>query len=132
MKLAFDPPGGLQTRIEVFDRRAAPLFAQQPQLERLATGARWSEGPVWMHEDDSLLWSDIPNDRILRWSQADGTSVWRQRARVTNGHTRDRDGSLLHCSHGLRAVYRTRGEGEPEIVVDRSRGSASTRRTTSS
>jgi gluconolactonase len=75
-----------------------------------------------MREDDSVLWSDIPNDRMLRWSEADGMSVWRQGVAFTNGHTRDHDGSLLHCSHGMRAVYRTRGEGPPEIVVDRFEG----------
>jgi len=122
VRLAFDPPEALQARIELFDVRAAPVFAHQPRLERLASGARWSEGPVWMHEDDSVLWSDIPNDRMLRWSQLDGMTLWRERVEFTNGHTRDHDGSLLHCSHGLRAVYRTRGDGEPEIVVDRFEG----------
>src|SRR5207302_9472365 len=96
VRLAFDPPEGLQTRVELFDERAAPVFAHQSGLERLATGARWSEGPVWMHEDDSVLWSDIPNNRMLRWSEADGISVWRERVEFTNGHTRDQDGSLLH------------------------------------
>jgi len=111
-------PRSTENVIEVFDDRVRPILAGASGLERLCTGARWSEGPVWMHEDDSVLWSDIPNDRILRWSARDGMSVWRDGVEFTNGHTRDRDGSLLHCSHGLRAVYRTRGDGPPEIVVD--------------
>ena len=113
----------LATTIDVFDARFAPVVEHVPNLERLCTGARWSEGPVWMAEDDSVLWSDIPNDRMLRWSARDGMSVWRERVEFTNGHTRDPDGTLLHCSHGLRAVYRTDVDGgNQRIVVDRWKG----------
>jgi len=106
--------------IEILDRRFEEVVAHRPVLERLCSGARWSEGPVWMREDDSVLWSDIPNDRMLRWSARDGMSVWQQGVEFTNGHVRDRDGSLLHCSHGLRAVYRTAPDGSGRtIVVDR-------------
>ena len=111
------------TRIEVFDERFAPVVAHAPALERLATGARWSEGPVWLAEDDSLLWSDIPNNRILRWSARDGLQTWRDGVEFTNGHTRDHDGTILHCSHGLRAVFRTLPDGTGQrIVVDRWQG----------
>ena len=96
--------------IQVLDRRAEPLFVHAPMLERLCTGAVWSEGPVWMSEDDSVLWSDIPNNRMLCWSARDGMSVWRGGVEFTNGHTRDLNGDLLHCSHGQRAVLRTRFE----------------------
>jgi gluconolactonase len=109
--------------IDVFDSRLAPVVHGAGPLERLCTGAVWSEGPVWIREDDSVLWSDIPNDRMLRWSARDGTSVFRDRVEFTNGHTRDRDGSLLHCSHGLRAVFRTDIRGEDRrIVVERWQG----------
>ena len=109
--------------IEIFDARMAHVVAHNPVLERLCTGARWSEGPVWIAEDDSLLWSDIPNDRMLRWSERDGMRVWRERVEFTNGHTRDRDGTILHCSHGLRAVFRTAVDGSDQrIVVDRWQG----------
>jgi len=109
--------------IEILDPRFEAVVANRPTLERLCTGARWSEGPVWMHEDDSVLWSDIPNDRMLRWSARDGMSVWQQTVEFTNGHTRDHDGTLLHCSHGLRAVYRTKPDGSDRtIVVDRWEG----------
>jgi gluconolactonase len=53
--------------IEMLDERLHPVVAHRPSLERLCTGATWSEGPVWIAEDDSVLWSDIPNDRMLRW-----------------------------------------------------------------
>jgi gluconolactonase len=113
--------------VEVFDERLRRVLPAQPRLERLCTGARWSEGPVWMHEDDSVLWSDIPNNRMLRWSARDGMNVWRANVEFTNGHVREHDGALLHCSHGLRAIVRTRfgaGLSSPrdEIVVDRFEG----------
>ena len=92
--------------IEVFDKRLEARV-KGAQLEHLCTGAIWSEGPVWMHEDNSVLWSDIPNNRMLRWSEADGMTVWREQIEFTNGHTRDLNGDLLHCSHGHRAIMRT-------------------------
>lgn len=116
------------SNIEIFDSRLDPVV-HGASLERLCTGANWGEGPVWLHEDDSVLWSDIPNNRILRWSQNDGMSVWRNNAGFTNGHARDINGDLLHCSHGLRAIVRTRVGAiglDPnctdEIVVDRYQG----------
>lgn len=110
--------------VDILDARASGLAHADARLERLCTGAAWSEGPVWLHEDDSVLWSDIPNNRMLRWSAADGMSVWRDAVEFTNGHTREHDGSLLHCSHGRRAIVRTRfGPGlcalGDEVVVDR-------------
>jgi gluconolactonase len=116
-------PQVLPTTIEVFDERLRPVVAHAPVLERLCTGAIWSEGPLWIAEDDSVLWSDIPNDRILRWSGRDGMRVWRERVEFTNGHTRDHDGTILHCSHGLRAVFRTAVDGSNQrTVVDRWEG----------
>lgn len=95
--------------IDIFDARLTPII-KDAQLEQLCTGAVWSEGPVWIKEDDSVLWSDIPNNRILRWSEKNGMTTWREQAEFTNGHTRDLNGDLLHCSHGHRAVMRTRLE----------------------
>jgi gluconolactonase len=82
---------------------------------------------VWLHEDGSVLWSDIPNNRMLRWHPLQGMSVWRERIDFVNGHTREADGSLLHCSHGRRAIVRTRfrdGQafGPDELLVDRYQG----------
>jgi gluconolactonase len=93
--------------IAVFDPRFAAVAQGAGGLERLCTGAVWSEGPVWMREDQSLLWSDIPNNRMLRWHADTGMTVWRDNVEFTNGHVREADGSLLHCSHGLRAIVRT-------------------------
>lgn len=107
----------------ILDPRAVAIFAGASPLRRLATGARWSEGPVWIEETRSVLWSDIPADRILRWSATAGMTVWQQGVEFTNGHTRDASGGVLHCSHGLRAVYRTGIEpGTRTILVDRYQG----------
>lgn len=113
--------------IQIFDPRFHAVAQGAGPLVRLCTGAVWSEGPVWMYEDNSVLWSDIPNNRMLRWHPHDGMTVWRSDAEFTNGHTREADGSLLHCSHGLRAIVRTRfgaGLTDPrdEIVVDNYQG----------
>jgi gluconolactonase len=115
------------TAVSVFDPRAAELGRPGEALERLATGATWSEGPVWMAEDGSVLWSDIPANRMLRWHPQEGMSVWRERVEFTNGHTREADGALLHCSHGQRAVLRTRFkagsvDGMDEVVVSHYQG----------
>lgn len=113
--------------IEIFDPRFDVVAQGAGPLVRLCTGAVWSEGPVWLHEDNSVLWSDIPNNRILRWQPQDGMSVWRSNAEFANGHAREADGAVLHCSHGLRAIVRTRfaaGLSDPrdEIVVDNYQG----------
>lgn len=102
----------------VLDPRAESLARAGESLERLASGAAWSEGPVWMREDGSVLWSDIPNNRMLRWRPQDGMSVWRDQVDFTNGHAREADGSLLHCSHGRRAIVRTRFEAGLASATD--------------
>ncbi|MFM0617461.1 SMP-30/gluconolactonase/LRE family protein [Paraburkholderia nemoris] len=117
----------MQEDVTIYDARATGLVTAGGVLERLCTGAEWAEGPVWIQEDASVLWSDIPNNRILRWAETDGMTVWRDHAEFTNGHTREQDGSILHCSHGQRAIVRTRfgaGLSNPtdEIVVDRFMG----------
>jgi gluconolactonase len=104
--------------IETFDLRFAAIAQSAGALERLCTGAVWSEGPVWLHETGELLWSDIPNDRMLVWHPQRGMSVWRERVEFTNGHVREADGSLLHCSHGLRAILRTRFDAQGRVVAE--------------
>ena len=94
--------------VETYDRRATGLVPGSSRLEVLASGCAWSEGPVWMEEDGSVLWSDIPNNRMMCWHPDRGVSVWRDQVDFTNGHARETDGSLLHCSHGKRAIVRTK------------------------
>ncbi len=92
------------------------------ELIRLATGAIWSEGPAYFASDESVVWSDIPNNRLLRWSKADGMTVWRSPANFENGHYFDTEGRLLSCEHGRRCISRTEPDGSVSILVDRFEG----------
>lgn len=88
-------------------------------VERLATGCRWVEGPVWFGDGRYLLWSDIPNDRMLRWDEETGVvSVFRKPANLANGNTRDRTGRLVTCEHGGRRVTRTEYDGSISVLAD--------------
>jgi gluconolactonase len=88
-------------------------------VERLATGCRWSEGPVWFGDGRYLLWSDIPNNRILKWEEETGAvSVFRKPSDFANGHTRDREGRLVTCEHGGRRVTRTEIDGTITVLMD--------------
>lgn len=88
------------------------------QVERLATGATWSEGPLWMPEERAVRWSDIPGDRILRWDAATGVvSVHREEVEFTNGRALDRDGTVVQCSHGRRRLEREAADGTLSILV---------------
>jgi gluconolactonase len=92
-------------------------------LERLYRGCRWAEGPVWVAAGRYLLWSDIPNDRILRWDEVTGTvGVFRHPAGNTNGHTLDRQGRLVSCEHGNRRVSRTEHNGSITVLADSYQG----------
>jgi gluconolactonase len=100
--------------------RGPSLVLSEP--ERLATGATWSEGPVWLPATQRVRWSDIPGNRILEWEEGRAEPVvYRADAEYTNGRTLDLDGSVLECSHGRRAVERDR-DGEVTTLVDRWRG----------
>jgi gluconolactonase len=107
---------------EVFDERFNALLLADSKLEKLHTGTIWAEGPCYFAEGDYLIWSDIPNNRILRWSEAEGVSTFRQPSHYTNGHTRDLQGRLLSCEHGNRRVSRTEADGTVVTVVDNYQG----------
>jgi gluconolactonase len=88
-------------------------------VERLYTGCRWSEGPVWFGDGRYLLWSDIPNNRILRWEEETGAvSVFRKPSNNANGNTRDRQGRLVTCEHDARRVTRTEPDGAITVLAD--------------
>ena len=92
-------------------------------LEKLYTGCRWAEGPAWFAAGRYLVWSDIPNDRMLRWDETDGSvSVFRQPAMNTNGHTVDREGRLVSCEHRGRCMSRTGFDGKRRVLADRFEG----------
>jgi gluconolactonase len=89
-------------------------------VERLHTGCRWSEGPVWFGDARHLLWSDIPNERILKWDEDSGAvSVFRKPSNFANGNTRDGLGRLVTCEHGGRRVTRTEPDGTITVLADR-------------
>jgi gluconolactonase len=92
-------------------------------IERLATGFRWCEGPVYFRDMRCLIWSDIPNNRMLRWNEEDGmVSVFRQPSNYANGNTRDREGRLITCEHDTRRVTRTEHDGRITVILDRFNG----------
>lgn len=98
--------------------RALRLFSAT--VERLATGMRWAEGPVWFGDGRFLLVSDIPNDRILRWDECSGAvSTYRQPSNFANGHARDGQGRLLSCEHLTRRITRTEHDGAITVLADR-------------
>jgi gluconolactonase len=90
------------------------------KVERIATGMRWAEGPVWFGDGRFLLWSDIPNNRMMRWDEETGVvSVFRKPANNANGNTRDRQGRLLTCEHDSRRVTRTEYDGAITVIADK-------------
>ena len=100
-----------------------PAFAGTMAVERVATGFRWAEGPVYFAAGRYVLFSDIPNNRIMRFSEDDGhTSVYRQPSLNSNGNTIDREGRLLTCEHSGRRVTRTELDGSVTIIADRYNG----------
>ena len=91
-------------------------------LEELASGFRWLEGPVWFADHQCLLVSDLPNNRIVCWTPSGGVSVFREPSGFANGHTRDREGRLIGCSHHDGCIKRTELDGSITVLVDHYRG----------
>lgn len=103
---------------EIIDERFRALFNSSAALDLIHTGCRWAEGPVWFKDGNYLLWSDIPNNRMLRYIPEGGVSVYRADARYSNGNTRDRQGRLVTCEHGARRVTRTEIDGSITVLSD--------------
>jgi gluconolactonase len=108
---------------EILDERFRACFNRTAKLEQLWTGARWTEGPAYFPAARCLLFSDIPNDRMLRYDECDGNvSVFRQPCGYANGHTVDREGRLVSCEHGGRRVSRTEHDGRVIAIAERFEG----------
>lgn len=106
--------------IEILDERFLKLRLFSAHVERIATGLRWAEGPVWFGDGRYLLVSDIPNNRVIRWDEASGqVSDFRLPSSNANGHFRDRQGRLLSCEHLTRRVTRTEYDGRITVLADR-------------
>ena len=109
--------------VKVLDPSFAKYRVGLAKVERLATGFRWCEGPVWFGDGRYLLWSDLPNDRIMRWDEETGAvSVFRKPSHNANGNTRDRQGRLVTCEHDTRRVTRTEYDGQVTVVAERYQG----------
>lgn len=109
--------------IQTVDPRFKPYVVGNTSVDRLMTGLRWGEGPVWFGDGRYLLFSDIPNNRMMRWDEQTGTtSVFRQPSNNTNGNTRDRQGRLISCEHLTRRVTRTEHNGEITVLMDHYQG----------
>src|SRR3954467_11372782 len=112
--------GWFTDSFEMIDPRFKALAFPNVHLEKLYTGCRWAEGPAWFAAGRYLVWSDIPNDRILRWDETTAEAGgFRQPAGYTNGHTVDRQGRLVSCEHGHRRVTRTEHDGSITVLADR-------------
>ena len=121
MSVAFTPNARYpDPAVEILADTFRELRLYSASVEQLYTGCRWAEGPVWFGDGRYLLFSDIPNDRILRWDDCSGaTSVFRSPANNANGHTRDRQGRLVSCEHLTRRITRTEHDGRITVLADR-------------
>jgi gluconolactonase len=122
--ITFEPNSRLpDPRIRVLDESFVSLRLLSGTVEQVATGFYWAEGPQWFGDGRFLLFSDIPNNRIMRWDQNNGTtSVFRSPSNFSNGLARDRQGRLLTCEHGARRVTRTEYDGSITVLADQYKG----------
>lgn len=107
---------------EHIDKAFYDLTVPIAEPELIYDQCRWTEGPVWFADGNFLVWSDIPNNRLLRYVPDLGVSLFRNTSNYINGNTRDREGRLVSCSHGARAVLRTEPDGTVTTLVDRYKG----------
>jgi len=107
---------------EAIDPVFNTYFMGNAPVKQLASGFDWVEGPVWFGDANCLLFSDIPNNRIMRWTPGEGISTYREPSNFSNGHTRDRQGRLVSCEHGARRVTRTEYDGSITIIADTYQG----------
>lgn len=111
------------TEIVVLDPRFKACFAGHVRVERLWSGARWAEGPAWFAAGRYLVWSDIPNNRMLRFVEPSGeVSVFREPSNNSNGNTVDNQGRLITCEHLTRRVTRTEFDGSISVIADKCDG----------
>lgn len=103
--------------VVIEDPSMRELLAANAKLERLWTGAKWAEGPVYFHEDDSLVWSDVPNNRMFKWTRKAGARIFRAPSQFANGNYRDLQGRLVTCEHLGRRISRTEPDGNVVTLV---------------
>lgn len=117
----YNEPEG--TGFDILDKRFNQTLIGHARVERLWTGARWAEGPAWFAAGRYLVFSDIPNNRMMRYDECDGhMAVFRQPANNSNGNTTDRHGRLVTCEHLGRRVTRTEHDGSITVLADSYKG----------
>ncbi len=109
----------LEGVVRIVDERARRSIDPAARLTRLTEGSIWAEGPVYLPDQAAVMFSDIPNDRALLWSEATGGVEWRKPNDFTNGNTLDHQGRVVHCEHGNRRIARTELDGTRHGLVDR-------------
>lgn len=108
------------TGFEVLDPRFESCFVGHARVERLWTGGRWLEGPAWLAPSRTLIFSDIPNNRMMRYDETTGaTAIFREPSNNSNGNTVDNQGRLVTCEHLTRRVTRTDFDGSIRVIADR-------------
>jgi gluconolactonase len=112
----------MQSDYEIIAPRFASLLLGNCRLEKLHTGTRWAEGPCYFADTGVLIWSDIPNNRMLRYVEGLGVDVFRNPSNCSNGNTRDRQGRLISCEHQTRRVTRTEWDGSITVLAERYQG----------
>jgi gluconolactonase len=106
----------------VHDPRFLELTLSNSELEKLASGMLWAEGPVYFAQGDYVLWSDIPNNKVYQWAEGSGVRVFDDDANNCNGHTTDACGRLISCEHLTRRVTRREHDGSITVIADRHEG----------
>jgi gluconolactonase len=105
--------------IKILDPRFGALVLGNAAIERIADGCRFTEGPVWFGDLRCLLWSDIPNDRIMKWEEETGAvSLFRKPSHYANGNTRDRQGRLITCEMDAQRLTRTEHDGTITVLAE--------------
>ena len=109
-------------QVTIFDQRMRHLVLPGAHLENLYSDALWSEGPVYFPVGDYLLWSDIPNNRLLQWVPELGVKVYSHQSNNSNGNTRDAQGRLVSCEHLTRSVVRIEQDGSRTVLASSYKG----------
>ncbi|OOF60466.1 SMP-30/gluconolactonase/LRE family protein [Rodentibacter pneumotropicus] len=107
---------------EIYDERFYTLVGTTFQLDELFSNAVWAEGPVWLPQQQAVIFSDVKGNTLYRWTKQNGTQVLRSPSYFANGNTLDMEGNLITCEHGRRAISKTDKQGNVQILVDKLEG----------
>ncbi|TBW41405.1 SMP-30/gluconolactonase/LRE family protein [Siculibacillus lacustris] len=109
--------------VKILDDAFKKYWVSSATVERIATGCRWAEGPVWMGDWRCLLWSDVTGNAMMRWDEVTGeVSAYRSPSNFSNGNARDFQGRLITCEHLYRRVTRTEIDGSITVIADKFEG----------